>query len=64
MPLKIIYEDHKMVVYKKVKIEKAWEDIQPNFPPFRNLHLELLETEKKLKSNLPPIPCQHIQVVQ
>jgi hypothetical protein len=45
-----------MVVFKKVKIEKSWDDIQPNFPAFPNLHLEMFEDRQKLKQHLPPIP--------
>ena len=45
-----------MVVFKRVRIEKSWDDIKPNFGRFNNLHLELLEAEQKLKPNLPPIP--------
>ena len=31
-----------------------------NFPPLENLHLELLEVKKKLKSNLPLVPVRKI----
>lgn len=45
-----------MVVYKKVHIEKSWEDIPANFPPLPNLHLDMLEDKAKLRKDLPPIP--------
>lgn len=32
-----------------------------SFPPFHNLHLELMEVKKKLKKNLPPVKIQPIK---
>lgn len=46
-----------MVVYRKVKLDgPSWEDVEPNFPRYKELFLGLLETKEKLKEGLPPIP--------
>lgn len=47
-----------MVLFKKVKIPVSWDDIQPNFPSFSNLHLEMLEDRKKIKKGAQLIPLQ------
>jgi len=42
-------------VIKKLR-DSPLPDIPINFPPFKNLHLELLEVKDKLKAGLPLIP--------
>ena len=52
---------HSLIVVKESRDEPI-PDRPISFPPFANLHLELMENKKKLKRNLPPIKIQPLKV--
>ncbi len=50
----------KLIIIKVPRVDKL-KDVKPNFPPLKNLHLDLLETKEKLKPGLPLIPRPKIK---
>jgi len=49
---------YQLVVTKRSKISGPLIDVPIGFPPLENLHLEMMENKKKLKSGLPLIPVK------
>lgn len=52
---------YKLKIIKR-PLKESIPDVQPNFPKLDNLHLELLENKKKIKSGLPLIPIRRTVV--